>query len=304
MSNTRKKQLVVKQFNAFSSDLFVISVDVKLLRLAYKFNESKLSCYAHLFDRKIDHDRFAGIVGKEMPILKQYDYELIVDQHGFYMIYCHTSANGKYSNLVSEMRILLPRRMSRLVEERQEHIELEREAKKRLKATDSTKNPMLDDVPLVDDDCSSGQPDGPSGHEKRPPKMNVIMLGVDSMSLNQLRRSFPLTYAYMSESLEHNVIFENYHNVAENTYGNLLALLTGMIAEGNQDLNMTGEVDQFVRWDGLHHDLMPFVWKEYERMGYLTSYSEEAVKLGAFLYIRDGFRWRLTAYYDVPFWTR
>ena len=120
---------------------------------------------------------------------------------------------------------------------------------------------LVEDLAL--EECSRSQADTEAMRNKKRPSlknMSVFLLGIDSTSFNHLKRALPLTYAYMSRSLANNVFFEKYHSVAENTYGNVLALLTGLIVEANEELNVPSESEFFSKNDDRYHDIMPFVW--------------------------------------------
>ncbi len=58
--------------------------------------------------------------------------------------------------------------------------------------------------------------------------MNVLLIGLDSVSSHHMRRVFPLTYEFLSRN---GVCFTNFNKVAENTFPNHLALFFGMTAE-------------------------------------------------------------------------
>ncbi len=95
-------------------------------------------------------------------------------------------------------------------------------------------------------------------------KMNVLIIGLDSVSFPHLKRIFPQTYKYLSRDLANNLIFENLHILGENTFPNLVALFAGLIREENVDLGVRDETLFFsdILKQGTHHDLYPFVWDD------------------------------------------
>jgi hypothetical protein len=135
---------------------------------------------------------------------------------------------------------------------------------------------------------------------------------------------FPKTFTYLTQEMSHNVFFQHHNSVAENTLGNLLALFSGCISEVNQDLNISSEFDKYsklttilyfilysiydyfliykVDKDETYFDGIPFIWKDYERLGYLSYLSEDYPMLGMFQYLRKGFRFQPTSVYMMPFW--
>ena len=61
-----------------------------------------------------------------------------------------------------------------------------------------------------------------------PKRMNVLMIGTDSLSYNQMRRVLPRTYKYLATELEDNVVFDNFNSVGENTFPNHVSMLCGL----------------------------------------------------------------------------
>jgi hypothetical protein len=62
-----------------------------------------------------------------------------------------------------------------------------------------------------------------------PKKMNVLMTGFDSLSYQHFRRVMPLTFDFLTNTLENSVMFSSVNRVGENTHPNMLALLTGIV---------------------------------------------------------------------------
>ena len=133
-------------------------------------------------------------------------------------------------------------------------------------------------------------------------KLNVLILGIDSVSLNHFRRVFPLTYKYLNEKLEKNIIFERFNKIGENTYPNLIPLLTGLIAHENVELNLGNELNNYN--DIKYHDNLPLIWRDYEKLGYLTMFNEEKPKIGVFRQTKKGFQLPPTAFYTTPYYLK
>ena len=134
-------------------------------------------------------------------------------------------------------------------------------------------------------------------------KMNVLLIGIDSASQNQFKRNFPETYDYLSKSEDYE-IFNYLNSVGINTYPTILALLTGMAEEKNYELNITSEIDYYRELDSTYHDHIPFIWKEYEKNGYLTMYQEDYPLISIFNYYKKGFRYLPTSLYDRGYWLK
>lgn len=280
------KQIKSKNYQT-NIDLYKISIDIDFLKSNLKLNQTPI-CEAYRFDRIPNDDRYRFRVGVLHKFETTYDYDLIVNEHGLYHIYCKNDSNVIIFN---DVKLILPVNMSLLNDERQKNIEMEKKLPQQIESN----------LPLVTNKqikyCKTSE-------EMNNNKMNVFILGLDSVSYNHFRRMFPETFEYLNEKLEHNHFFEHHHSVAENTLGNLISLFSGVISEQNQDLNVTHEFDQYMKLDDTYFDTIPFVWKDYERLGYLSWLSEDYAYLGMFQYLRKGFRYKPSSAYLLPFWMK
>ena len=150
------------------------------------------------------------------------------------------------------------------------------------KINDSEENPLLDDGNIYKD-CDLKKP------KKLKDKMNVLIIVFDSVSFNQFKRIFPLTFKYLQD-LKDNMIFENYNAVAENSYPNFLSFLTGLHETENPELNLS--IENILEYDEFE-DLNPLIWKDYEKEDYLTLYSEDYASIGLFNYAHKGMHLQL-----------
>ncbi|XP_064469513.1 uncharacterized protein LOC135384232 [Ornithodoros turicata] len=116
-------------------------------------------------------------------------------------------------------------------------------------------------------------------------RMNIIFLGVDSVSrLNSLRHL----------EITRNYLFRNFHTielfgltkVGPNSFPNQLAMLSGM----NYD-----EGCRACKRDAMDNE--SFLWDTYSGMGYRTMFLEEAPEWGLFTFFCSGFRGAPTDYY-------
>ena len=133
-------------------------------------------------------------------------------------------------------------------------------------------------------------------------KMNILMLGFDSLSYQHFQRVMPITFKYLSKSLENNVMFTSMNRVGENTHPNVWALLSGIFISKIDSINMTSEYPRYLSIDEGFLDKLPFIWHKYEKGGYLTSLHQDATKLSVFNYLKKGFRYKPTSFYSRPFW--
>ena len=101
---------------------------------------------------------------------------------------------------------------------------------------------------------------------------------------------FPVTYKYLTEELENNIFYERYNKIGENTYPNIVPTFTGLILDSPEEYNNSYEMGYFRNIDSTFHDNLPFIWHEYEKIGYLSTFNEEKTKIGMFKLKRNGFR--------------
>ncbi|KAH8358876.1 hypothetical protein KR093_002948, partial [Drosophila rubida] len=159
---------------------------------------------------------------------------------------------------------------------------------------------QTDAYALVQDMPSAGSEDPPEPPQSKVKplepvlagrrKPSVIMFGIDTMSRISLRRTMPNTYKFLSQPgwLE----MQGYNKVADNTFPNLLAVLSGYSTSNATrtvcHTNAKGCLDKF-----------PFIWKYLKRAGYLTAYAEDAPFINTFTLNKPGFQRPPTDYYHL-----
>ncbi|XP_030555278.1 uncharacterized protein LOC115758677 [Drosophila novamexicana] len=123
-------------------------------------------------------------------------------------------------------------------------------------------------------------------------RLSVMVLGIDSVSHLNFHRQMRRTAAYIQQKLSH-VEFWGYNKVGDNTFPNLVPLLSGL---DDQELNISC-VAPLARpsYDGCR-----FLWKRYKQAGYKTIFAEDVGLLGLFNFGRSGFREPPTDYYLRP----
>ena len=121
--------------------------------------------------------------------------------------------------------------------------------------------------------------------------MNVIVLGVASVSRLNFIRHMPKTRRFLVETLK---AFElkGYNKVADNTFPNMVPMLTGKYAK-ELGFNETTH-NQFF-------DKYPLVWKNFSFNGYRTMFAEDAPHIAMFNYLKKGFHHEPVNYYLRPF---
>ncbi|XP_077490294.1 uncharacterized protein LOC144101131 [Amblyomma americanum] len=120
---------------------------------------------------------------------------------------------------------------------------------------------------------------------------NVLIFGLDSVSRLSMMRFLPKTYNYLVTQLNA-VVFRGMNKVGDNTFPNLLALLTGQRAE---QVVKPGQKDKV--YDDVH-----IVWKDFQEAGYETLFAEDYPAFALFNYLARGFTKPPTDYYLRPFW--
>ncbi|CAN7986434.1 unnamed protein product [Ixodes hexagonus] len=115
--------------------------------------------------------------------------------------------------------------------------------------------------------------------------LNILILGMDSVSRLNFNRHFPATGKYMRDVLKAYELF-GYNKVGLNSYPNQTPLLTGL--SGAEAQNMSA--NKF-------YDALNFLWKDYRKKGYRTVFYEEQPKYGLYSYLANGLKHIPTDYY-------
>ncbi|XP_002034908.2 uncharacterized protein LOC6610321 [Drosophila sechellia] len=118
-------------------------------------------------------------------------------------------------------------------------------------------------------------------------KPNVIILGIDSISRMNLRRSMPKVHKFLQGPGWFEM--QGYNKVGENTLPNLLAILTGNAEEDalfNGRFRHSGFIDK-----------LEFIWQLFKKHGYMTAFGEDCSKINTFNYQKPGFKQQPVDYY-------
>lgn len=118
---------------------------------------------------------------------------------------------------------------------------------------------------------------------------NVMILGVDSVSKLNFHRMFNMTSRTILEELEA-IELQGYNKVGDNTYPNLIPLLTGLTSEELNGACLSS--NSSIYFDNCH-----FIWDDFKQKGYGTLFSEDSALLSLFNYFKNGFEKQPTDYY-------
>ncbi|XP_035793858.1 uncharacterized protein LOC118467457 isoform X1 [Anopheles albimanus] len=158
------------------------------------------------------------------------------------------------------------------------------EASKSKKAIYTNAHALVRPVPVVQERIArfSGRA------EKRP--LSVLMIGIDSISRLNLIRAMPHT----AQHLYNTGWFElkGYNKIDDNTYPNLMAILTGYnnsLAYSVCNPRSVGQLEE-----------CPFLWKYFADSGYATAYAEDEAGINTFNYHKQGFVVQPTDHYFRP----
>ncbi|KAH8276394.1 hypothetical protein KR018_000281, partial [Drosophila ironensis] len=135
------------------------------------------------------------------------------------------------------------------------------------------------------------QPESASANRTKE-RISVMILGIDSVSHLNFLRQMKKSSAYVREKLNH-VEMWGYNKVGDNTFPNIVPLLSGL---DEQELNISCNPLHKKRYDNCS-----FIWKRFHNLGYLSTFAEDVAYLGAFNYMRPGFKEQPTDYYLRPY---
>ncbi|KAJ8725524.1 hypothetical protein PYW08_003707 [Mythimna loreyi] len=121
-------------------------------------------------------------------------------------------------------------------------------------------------------------------------KYNVLILGMESMSLPRFLNTMPRTVAHFSDDSW--LGFQGYNKIADDTLPNVMAALTGK--------NMTSIIKEcFASMDDCNY---MFIWKAFKDAGYATAYGED--NLGKTFSKDYAFHKKPTDHYMLPFFLK
>lgn len=115
----------------------------------------------------------------------------------------------------------------------------------------------------------------------KPQKYNVMILGIDSVSKLNFHRMLNTSSKTVLDDLEA-IEMHGYNKVGDNTYPNLIPLLTGLSADELNGACLSSNAS--IYFDNCH-----FIWDDFKHKGYGTLFSEDSAVLSLFNYFKNGF---------------
>ena len=123
--------------------------------------------------------------------------------------------------------------------------------------------------------------------------LNVLLVGIDSMSKQNAIRFLPKTRKYLIETLGA-VEMNGYAKVLENTLVNVVPILTGKFVE-----ELVGEPYDERIYDPMEN--YRYIWNDFADEGYMNMFAEDAPHIGTFDYDKSGFVKTPTDYFPRHF---
>lgn len=120
--------------------------------------------------------------------------------------------------------------------------------------------------------------------------LNIIIVGIDSISQLNFERHFKLTAEYLRKNLSA-LEFRGYMKVADNTFPNLTPILTGHFVSRYYNKSVLNR----------YFDDLDFIWKNFSTIGYRTFLAEDAPDMATYNYAKNGFQYPPTDYFFRPF---
>ncbi|GFS01714.1 hypothetical protein ElyMa_002845400 [Elysia marginata] len=119
--------------------------------------------------------------------------------------------------------------------------------------------------------------------------LKIIAVGLDGLPRHQMLRGMSKTYKHLTEELK-SFDFTLHGQTGSRTFPNMLSLLSAYTH------------DEVHKWwnKKVPEDVFDLIWKDFEKSGYRTLYTEDSPKGGGFYWGMGGFLNPQTTYYNRP----
>jgi hypothetical protein len=189
-----------------------LTLKLNINAIETNFNLSKddkdLRCWCQRFEKKLNSNERLSLpenLGTEMVFESGKNYEIKVNDSGFFYLNCWLQNNKTQQFKVFDyVYIVLPTDMQRLVPKRTEFKRKINLFLKNLKFDDRMGHKFKNT--FINDDCPSNKSYGLKD------KMNVLMIGLDSLSQAHFERVFPLTFKFVATDLQDSLRLNIFNN--------------------------------------------------------------------------------------------
>jgi len=256
-----KKQGIINEIpNKYRyTEYYSLKLDIDGFNKKLNKNEDDIECYAQPFDKKLNESENKETIlmsANKRKFEKIFNFTLFFDTYGFYYVNCYQNSLIKKYKIYEHVYNIFPRDMLILKAKRSQFIKFENE--KRQQLNEEPEVIVFNETEIKYD-----------FYDK---KMNVLILGYDSLSFNHFKRVFPLTFNVLNAKLENTVIFEALSSVGHNTFPSIMAFLSGVLESNITGADLKSERGIYEKIDGTYFDFVPFLLYEFEKIGYLTSF--------------------------------
>lgn len=132
-------------------------------------------------------------------------------------------------------------------------------------------------VAKIKNRCKLTNNENATDREKK--KLSVLLIGLDNVSRLNFYRNLPKTVSYLDKKGW--LLMKGYNKMGENTFPNLMALLTGQ-REKEAVKNCKPTIPY-----GL--DNCPMMWYNFRNAGYVTAYAEDEADWSTFNWLKVRF---------------
>ncbi|KAF2883976.1 hypothetical protein ILUMI_22204 [Ignelater luminosus] len=122
-------------------------------------------------------------------------------------------------------------------------------------------------------------------------QLNILCVGIDSVSRLNFMREMPKTRSFLEKNKW--IELQGYNKVADNTYPNLMGLLSGM--------NESFAYEKCKPFKIGYLDKCKLLWYDYRNLGFITGYAEDESNINTFNFHKKGFLHEPTDYYFRPY---
>lgn len=122
-------------------------------------------------------------------------------------------------------------------------------------------------------------------------QLSILSVGIDSVSRLNFIREMPKTRSFLEKNKW--IELQGYNKVADNTYPNLMGLLSGM--------NESFAYEKCKPFKIGYLDKCKLLWYDYRNLGFITGYAEDESTINTFNYHKKGFLHEPTDYYFRPY---